>query len=391
MKDKKMRILFLPRWYPDKYDPMPGLFVEQLAESLQPACTIMVFSVYPSMMIPGRFWYDKTRESEMTVIRSAYRPVTFSFKPFSLLINLGFFLLAFIRGLGQVAAFHPELIHVHVLARHAILAQVLSAFLRIPYIVSEHWSRFLPETGFVPGRLHLALTRSAVRKAGALIPVSGHLSRALNSHGIGNDHTIIIGNAVDIDRFCLRDHPLTSPVKTILHVSCFDNRSKNISGLIRAIQLLVAKRDDFRLMLVGDGPDQPEIKDMVRTSGLAEKFVMFAGMLSGKGIVQAFHGADFLVQSSDYETFGTVVTEALSCGIPVVSVNTGIAPELVTAETGILVPPGSPGALAQAMDLMLGRCRQYNPPELRAMVKERFSRQVTGEKIIDVYQSLIRS
>ncbi len=85
----------------------------------------------------------------------------------------------------------------------------------------------------------------------------------------------------------------------------------------------------------------------------------FAGPLTGAELERAYAEADVLVLASHAETYGMVVTEALARGLPVVATDVGGVPEALGhaadgSRPGLLVAPGDPQALAQALSRWLG-------------------------------------
>lgn len=81
--------------------------------------------------------------------------------------------------------------------------------------------------------------------------------------------------------------------------------------------------------------------------------VTFAGELAGHSLEAAYQAADVFVLPTHYEGYGMVIAEALARGIPVVSTPTGAIVELVGDSAGVLVPPGEPGLLADALDTLM--------------------------------------
>ena len=122
--------------------------------------------------------------------------------------------------------------------------------------------------------------------------------------------------------------------------------AKNHALLIRAFKRLI-KRQDARLMIVGDGELAEETAALVQSEGLQEKVIMPGGV---KNPMAFYQSADLFVLSSDREGCPLVIVEALACGLPVVTTDCpGTAEILEHGRYGLLVPVGDEDALEAAM------------------------------------------
>jgi L-malate glycosyltransferase len=98
---------------------------------------------------------------------------------------------------------------------------------------------------------------------------------------------------------------------------------------------------------------------------------------------------DFFVQPSLQETFGVVYIEAMACGKPVIATNAGGPEEIVSDETGILVPPEDVEALKEAINYMLDNHANYCSEKIAAYARERFSYETVGKLLDKVYESVL--
>lgn len=121
---------------------------------------------------------------------------------------------------------------------------------------------------------------------------------------------------------------------------------KNHSLLLRAFAQLPCP--DARLMLVGQGKEEARLHALAADLGIEEKLI-FSGFHTDPSAF--YETADLFVLSSDYEGFGNVIVEALSCGLPVVSTDcpSGPAEILENGRFGRLTPIGDAEALARVM------------------------------------------
>jgi L-malate glycosyltransferase len=122
---------------------------------------------------------------------------------------------------------------------------------------------------------------------------------------------------------------------------------KDHEGLLRAFALLRARDLRTFLVLVGDGETRPMLESLVAELGLSGS-VHFAGELRGGG--NHHRGLDISVLASTSEGFPNTLVEAMAAGKPVVSTAVGGSIDaVIDGETGFLVPPSDPEAMAQAL------------------------------------------
>ncbi|OGZ05804.1 MAG: hypothetical protein A2845_03300 [Candidatus Lloydbacteria bacterium RIFCSPHIGHO2_01_FULL_49_22] len=122
---------------------------------------------------------------------------------------------------------------------------------------------------------------------------------------------------------------------------------KNFHGLIRAFARVKKVRDDTMLLIVGSGPLRERLLLLASSLGLSGSVIVLPW---ARDVVSYYKTCDLYVQPSLYEGWGLAVAEAMAAGAPVLMTDVGVAGELVRdKETGIVIPVGDEGALADAM------------------------------------------
>jgi len=160
-----------------------------------------------------------------------------------------------------------------------------------------------------------------------VIAVSQYLADILNGFGIENVH--VINNAIDIDMFSPR--PPNQKLRAELDlapedfvVSHYSNMRpiKRVQDLVEAAKLV--RNENFKYLIVGDGPCREGIVDMVKADGLQSKF-KFLGKLPRKRIPELMNLSDIVVSTSEREGFGRSIREAQACGKVVIASRSGPA------------------------------------------------------------------
>ncbi|RLE96431.1 MAG: glycosyltransferase family 1 protein [Thermoprotei archaeon] len=276
-------------------------------------------------------------------------------------------------GRGRIASlltlFKPDLVHVH----HAftpipLAAAAAAAALGYPTVLTNH-SSYLD--GWDLARIALGKAalpvRAVLSKVDEVIAVSRSAARFIAAFLPPGRQVRVIPNGVDAERFkpCgpapLRDS--ISADFVILFVGRLVYR-KGLTVLLKALSLL--KDLDLTLVVVGEGPLRPSAEALARRLAIEDR-VMFLGSINEWELPGVYRSADVVAVPSLYgEAFGIVALEAMATGRPVVASRVGGLSELVIGgETGVLVPPGDPEALAEALRAL------YEDEELRAQMGRR--------------------
>jgi glycosyltransferase involved in cell wall biosynthesis len=398
---KTPRVLMLPKWYPHRYDDQDGDFVARHVAAIAAhggAEVAVLFAAVARGPLPGWVDVEEDFNGPWPTLRYYYRaaPTGLAWldKPLKLFLYFGCLLRGYRRLRRHWGGQRPDLVHVHVLLRTGLFAWVLKAVRRIPFIVSEHWTLYLPERAGGISGLRRVLTRAV-----ALHTVSDGLRQAMASLGFVNPRSAVIANVVDTALF----HPAPAAQRemntlsgaadlapTLLHVSAFHDDVKNLSGVLRVVARLRTAWPGLRLRIAGYGPDEQKLKDYTTDLGLRDT-VTFLGKLPHAAVAAEMAQATALVSFSRAETFGCVLLEARACGCPVVATKTGGVPELFQPENtfGLLVAPDDERALEVALSKVLSEQAAFDPTLLRADAAARCAPVAVGQAFGQLYRKVL--
>jgi glycosyltransferase involved in cell wall biosynthesis len=242
-------------------------------------------------------------------------------------------------------------------------------------------------------RAHTALlpfTRWIWRRADRVVALSDSLGR-LARRSMPELRYAVIPNGVDLGRFRppARMRAYRSDRVRCLAVARLVER-KGLADLIRAIGTL--DRGAIELEIVGSGPDDQVLRELVATLGLGDQ-VSFAGSLDRAALARRYATADLFTLASWEESFGNVFAEALAAGLPVVGTDVGGIPTIVRhGRNGLLVPPRDPTALAAAIEHLAARplLRAEMARRNRADAEERLSWDQVATSYLSVYYAMQR-
>lgn len=335
---------------------------------------------------------DNADHPGYTVIRYFYRPSRCRIGMVAGMINLTRFVIRAFAGFRYISRNQGsfDIIHVHILTRAAVPAFLLNLLTGIPYVISEHWTRYIPENWGFTGVVRRSLTRLIVHRASAVITVSDFLKTAMEDCGLRSKKFLIIPNTVDTTLFTVAGKQEGKPAKRILHVSNFNERAKNIRGILRVIKILHEQRKDFEILFIGGRePALGEARKYASGLGLESPVVAFKGPVPAAELADAYRESSFLLMFSNFESFSIVIPEALSCGIPVLATSAGAIPEYFSKNYGRLISPGDESALLDNLNFMLDHDESFDPEHLGEFIESRFGLKKVGGQLDEIYRSVL--
>ena len=252
----------------------------------------------------------------------------------------------------------------------------------------------------------LAIERKSLEKSDLVIATSPQERDSLRRLVSHEGKIEIIPCGTDLQTFAAIDRDaarqqlkFTPDQKLILYAGRFDPR-KGLEHLVRALaDEAMADHRDSQLLIAGgsrpgqaDGQERDRIEDLVQDLGL-ENNVRFLGRVDQDILAAYYAAADLCCLPSQEEPFGLAALEAMACGTPVVaSAVGGLNFTVLPEQTGLLVPPGEPSQLAQAMARLLSdrSWAAHLGKASRARVEAHFSWDGVTARLDQVYGELLK-
>jgi glycosyltransferase involved in cell wall biosynthesis len=244
----------------------------------------------------------------------------------------------------EVRRHRAAVVNPHWILPAGLIALVLRALCRVPYVVTVHGA----DAYTLRSGVGAWLKRRVLRNAAAVLPVSNDIARTL---GIEDAPVLRMG----VDTAAVRAAVERRPEDGLLVYIGRLADKKGVDVLLDA----VARLDGARLEILGDGPDRGALETKAARLGLDER-VRFLGRQPASEVLAALARAQVVVIPSrmgsggDMEGTPVVLCEAMAAGVPVVASDLGGLGEcIVDGTTGLLVPPDDAVALAVTLEKAL--------------------------------------
>jgi starch synthase len=341
----RLSVAMLTREYPPEVYGGAGVHVEYLAREISALVSLIVHC------------------------QGADRPSAVAHRPWEHLADANSALQVISADLSMVAAVAgADLVHSH--TWYANLAGFLAGQLHgIPHVLTAHsleplrpWKAEQLGGGYA---LSSWCERTAMESAAAVIAVSdGMRADILSAYpAVAPDRVHVIRNGIDTAQYApdpgtdvLARYGIDPARPSVAFVGRV-TRQKGLAVLLRAAEQLDPAA---QLVLCAGQADTPDLAAEV--AGLAEHLratrpgiVWIPGMLARREVIQILSHATVFACPSLYEPLGIVNLEAMACGTAVVGSRVGGIPEVVAdGRTGLLASPGDPGALAAALNALIG-------------------------------------
>jgi len=386
----KYNILMLSAWYPTDKNPFLGIFVRRHAEAIALKHNVYLLHVtVDNEMKEKEFRIQKKQTGQLTEIVIYYGKSKRKTNLYNQFKNYNILNKHYSFGLNKYleSEIKFDLIHLNIAWPLGLIAKSISEQLKIPAVLSEHWTGYLPEDGRYKGAFLKYVTKKIVKKAKAITTVSNHLANQMISLGLKGNY-VTISNVVDSELFNYKKKE--GDKISLIHVSSLDDAQKNVTGLLRAFQKIKKKHQELELIIVGSGPNEQLIKRLSNELGLTTRGVTFVGHKTEIELATYFQQADALILNSLYENQPVVILEALCCGIPVISSDVGGIGENVNPENGLLFKPNDENGLIQAIDDFILKKDSFNAISIQNSAKERYSKNIIAAEFDILFQSVVK-
>ena len=388
----RFNILFLTKWYPNKFDPQLGVFVKKHAKAVSDFCNVNVLFVCPDDTITSTYETIVSNENGVDEIIVYYKKNNSILKS---IINPFRYLNANKVGIREVQKRLGviDLIHVNILNRPGLIALIIKKLKGIPFIITEHWTGYASGKYEKSGLLKKWLNKLIIKNADIVTTVSESLRKKMLELGLHNKYVVVPNIIESIATEALSAIPLKEQSNTktkILTIADLVDSHKNISGIIKAVAKISKQNPAIEYHIIGDGPDKSKLLSLADSLQGDTKFIFFHGRQTNGYVYDFLKKVDFVVINSNFETFSVVAAEALVNGKPVISTICGGPEEFINPDNGILIEPGNQQQLEEAIIKMISTYKNYDAQKLNQYISKKYNYQAIGKQFYDIYKPLIK-
>ena len=233
---------------------------------------------------------------------------------------------------GLLRRFKPDLVHAHMMSG-AVIGYAACTIMRVPLVTTVHNSF----------DTHSVLMRLGHR----VVAVSEAERSSLEARGYNPARLDVVINGPNHSprEAFLPDAPRPATRQPCITTVCGLHARKGVDDLLKAFALAAPSCPDWRLNIVGDGPDRGRLQQLAVSLGVDRQTTFFGSIQRPKGVLEA---SDIFVLASFADPCSLAVAEARDAGCAIIATAVGGTPELLEhGNAGRLVDPGQPEQLAQ--------------------------------------------
>ena len=371
MPKEQAHVVIASSWYPNKYQPFVGNFVQRQAALISSKHQVTVIH---SVSHPNQteFNIEKKTTGNLTEI-IVYHP-----RGKSILKKYSLQKQALKLALTEVL--DADLLITHVVLPKGVQFIQLKKELKCPWIHIEHGSYFRKDYWKSLSFIQKSIIRRTIKRIDHFYAVSENLKREILTH-FPQKEIDILPNHIDTDLFKFARKE-TDHIKKFLHISTLEEATKNPKGLIDACRILFNKGIfNFHVTIISDESTQ-KWEDYSNELKLDNQ-ISFDGPFDWEDLPQWYQQSDAFILNSNYETFSIVVAESWATGTPVLSTPVGIASKL-PKDLGIQTKADDPESLAAAMEEIINEEKTFDSDKIRTS-----SLKYSAENVLEQLETII--
>jgi glycosyltransferase involved in cell wall biosynthesis len=387
---KRVKVLWLPAWFPSKNFLLDGDFVERHAKAASIySDIILLYAVKDEVLTKKKYYIEVEEQNSFTIYRGYYNfkcRVKIIEKLITVILFYVVLFKLYQKAISDFGIF--DLVHVHIAQKQSLFAFFLKCFKRYNYVVTEHNGWFMPigEKRFTKNIILKWIIKLHFKYASNTSVVSKSLGIALQKKYSVIKSFLVIPNAVDDSIFFYKpQNEKTNDINFFAITGNFD--IKNIDGIIRAFSNFIKKGYTATLHIAG--ANDSAFKLLVDELLIAHS-VKFYGLLDNKGIARLMQTVDAFIFFTRYETFGCVMAEAICCGKPVIASRLDVLKEnLKENSNALFVTSENENELTAKLMYYCNNKNAFDNNKIAENATDKFNFDRIGKDFLAFYKTVI--
>ena len=276
----------------------------------------------------------------------------------------------------------PDIVHVHYPAMLIYDGVEILQKQGTKVVCTEHWSKVLLGTLHDKNRKHL---KEFVQKCDAMICVGSPLRDSL-IHMTGTSREIHVVPNIVSSAFMYKERMDNGNTFKFVAVGRLV-KGKRFDLLIYAFSAAFKGDTKIVLDIIGDGDQRKYLEECIGKSGCADQ-IHLLGLMGREDIANYYSRCDAMVLSSELETFGVPIIEAMACGLPVITTDAIGFIEYMNVDNSIVVEKNNKEQMTNALIQMHSDIMRYDRKAISEYAKEYFSSESICKKLTEIYDDL---
>lgn len=389
-----MKIYIVPAWYPQGEQDVRAIFFREQAQALaQRGHDVTVLHIEPISIanVLRKPWHSKRIWQDgnvRTIFHKVIVPIPGKLantqeKYISDLYHK--IIKNQIADDDKIGLGKPDLMHAHVSHSCGYYCLKAAEELKLPLVVTEHYSGLL--LGTATSREYRRV-KDTIQKSDSFIFVGSNFQKTLCERLEISKPTYVVPNMVNSTFFEGNQDNVPGIAGFTFLSACHLKKNKSIDLVIRAFHKEFEKNEQVRLMIAGAGEELGALCALADELGETDRISFFGEYTREQG-KELFASANVFVLTSKVETFGIVYIEALAAGVPCIATRGQGGDDIINDSNGALVEYGDENELCAAMRKLYENHGRYDKNAIKEDCKARFSDDAICRQIEGVYRSLL--
>lgn len=391
-----MNIYVIPGWYPQNGTDLTASFIREQVLALKKrgnevvVLNIKLFSlreIFSYFKYKNRIWNDNG------VITKFYKTLTFVPSRFERLhhksVSKRYYCIIkkSIKNDRKKLNFMPDIFHSHVGPWCSYFCIYSAKKLKLPIVVTEHYSGL---TNGDKNSMKFVRERFVIDNSDVTIFVGENLKNSVLKKTKASGKCIVIPNQISQSFFDYKYQVDNKKETFVFLTACHLVKLKKVENVIEAFHNEFLVNENVSLLIAGDGQERTKLENLVDLYGEKTR-IHFLGKYSREKAPEIFSNSNVFVLTSEFETFGIVYIEAMSCGLPCIGTKGQGSDDIINESNGISVEFGNISELSKAMRFIYSSYNKFDSNVIKKYAFDNFSENSVCSKIESVYRDAILS